>query len=453
MAKLVVIVRHGKAQTRSVDVVDEYRELTDAGVRSLRAWLPRLARAFADEGIASAGDVELWTSPSVRTRQTAELVAEALEREAGMKGLEALDVPSLWSQDIEAFVGDLRACPAKAVIAVGHNPFCELFAQMACGSAIPCATGAVAAFSLDDEAELSEMPDESGFGRSDSVSGRLLWFVQGPESKRWKNVCNLEKVVKQASDAVDARLEAFLADTEDVEAAHKVRVSIRTMRGLLAFLEPFQQRSQNKQMMRDLRSCVACTSRLRELDVLAEQVAQLDPPAVDLARACEEERARECERTVAQLTSKEAARRFARVRKAARNMRWKERVVRGGLDADDVPARFAEIAARVDADLESLDLADAERTHDVRKQAKQVRYAAERFGSMIGEEAAETAERMEGVQDRLGALCDARVNVELVDAFPREGLSDQAIWALNLLRAQNESFVFTTLRDQQPASS
>ena len=441
MAKLVVLVRHGKAQTRSADVADEERVLTDAGKRSLAAWLPRSARLLAEEGVTEA---ELWASPSKRTIQTAELVASALKREAGIRAAGVVEAPCLWSQDVDAFVREIRACSADAVVAVGHNPFCEDFAQAVCGSAVPFATGAVAAFRLDEEGDAGAGPAaDAAF----AVSGRLLWLVQGPESKRWKNVCDMEKVVRRASDAVGERLETFLANTDDVEAAHKVRVSIRTMRGLLSFVEPFQQRSQNKQMTRDLRDNVLCTSRLRELDVLSDQVAQLDPSAEDLLAACAEERARECERTVAQLTSKDAAKRFARVRKAARNLRWKDRVVQEGLGPDAVPARFAEVASGVDCDLATLDLADAEQTHDVRKRAKQVRYAAERFGGMIGAEAPATAARMEGVQDELGALCDARVNVGLVDAFPKEGLSEQAIWALGLLRAQNESYIYAALRE------
>ena len=445
MARLVVLVRHGKAQTRSADIVDEDRALTEAGRRSLSAWLPRSARLLAGEGVT---DVELWASPARRAVQTAKLVSAALKREAGIEMGETVEAPSLWSQDVDEFVREVRACPAEAVVAVGHNPFCEVFTQVVCGGAMPFATGAVAAFRLDSD-EGADAVRTSGAmpATMPAVSGRLLWFVQGPESRRWKNVCDMEKAIRRASDAVDERLEAFLANTEDVEAAHKVRVSIRTMRGLLSFIEPFQQKSQNKQMTRDLRANVVCTSRLRELDVLSDQVSQLDPPADDLLVACAEERARECKRAVAGLTSKDAAKRFARVRRAAYDLRWKKRVVLEGLGPDDVPARFADVASKVDADLAALDLADAEQTHDVRKRAKQVRYAAERFEGMIGPGAPEAAARMEEVQDELGALCDARVNVGLVDAFPKEGLSEQALWALGLLRAENESYIFAALRE------
>ena len=39
------------------------------------------------------------------------------------------------------------------------------------------------------------------------------------------------------------------------------------------------------------------------------------------------------------------------------------------------------------------------------------------------------------------------MNVDLVDSFPREGLSEHALWDLGLLRAQNEAFILNTLRE------
>ena len=429
MAQIVVLVRHGKAQTRSLDAVDFERTLTEAGRRALVAWLPKSARLLADE-LAALGcpDVEIWTSPADRARQTADLVAEALLEQSQVKSVDMIEEPCLWEQDCDTFLALARESVAPCVVAVGHNPFCEAASQQICGEPIPFATGGIACFKLEGE-------------------GSLLWFVQGPESKRWKAACDIEKTVRKAANAIDERLERFLESPEDAEAAHKVRVSIRTMRGLLAFLKPFQTSAQNKQMNSDLRANVLCTSRLRELDVLCDQVAQLEPAADDLLEACRQQRALECERTIKALTSKDARKRFNRIAKSARQFEWKRPIVELGMEPDAVRNRFEEVTTQVETDLESLDLADAERTHDVRKQAKQVRYAAEQFGGFIGEEAVETATRMEAAQDRLGALCDARVNVELVDSFPREGLSEHALWDLGLLRAQNEAFILNTLRE------
>lgn len=462
MADVLVLIRHGKAQTRNETRPDFERTLTEAGKRSLAVWLPRSARLLAEERIDT---VELWASPAIRALVTAQLVAEVYAKELGKKKLEIVEKPCLWEQDIDEFLDDVRACTADVVVAVGHNPSMEDACAEVCGCAVPLATGGVVAVKLDaqaapqqvgvqvPQAAVAQMPgyaQAQPFGFEPAPSeGRLLWMMQGPESKRWKAIVDVEDVIADAAGNVEARREAFFANPDDVEAAHKYRVSIRTIRGLLSFVEPYLQRGQYADMQRDWKSLVGCTSRLREYDVLAGEVAQLDPPAEALLEACGKARYEECSRTLDYLDTKGARTCFKRVLKASRNLAWKRSYREEGFDADTVAKRFEQVVEQERADLESLDLADVERTHDVRKQAKQVRYAAERFGELIGEGADEVADEMKGVQDRLGALCDARVNVDIIDEFSTKGLPDEALWALSLLRAQNEQFIYSTLRDQE----
>ena len=54
---------------------------------------------------------------------------------------------------------------------------------------------------------------------------------------------------------------------------------------------------------------------------------------------------------------------------------------------------------------------------------------------------------MVGVQDRLGAVCDARVNIDIVCAFPAEGLLPESRRALGALLEQNMAFVERFLRE------
>ena len=440
MAKTIILVRHGKAEARSWESPDEQRALTEAGIRALKAWLPRAGRLLAEERPKS---VELWTSPAVRAWQTADLVADAFMRALELDQLDCVEMPCLWSQDMTAFFEAVAAAESDFVVAVGHNPFMEEAVARACGQSVPFATGGIAAVRVDEMA--------SGAFGLEPLGGRLLWLMQGPEAKRWKAMVDIEEVIDDAVSNVEARREAFFAQPDDVEAAHKYRVSIRTIRGLLAFAEPFLQRDQYAHLQADWKSLVAPTSRLREYDVLAAEAAQLDPRADALLEAVGAARAGECEATLAMLSSKSARKTLARACDASRNLAWKRKLETEGLGAKTVARRFDQLVADERRDLETLDLADVERTHDVRKQAKQVRYAAERFGALVGDAeaaAADVASEMEAVQDRLGALCDARVNVGIVDEFSRNDLPDEARWALSLLRARNEQFIYETLRGQ-----
>ena len=69
-----------------------------------------------------------------------------------------------------------------------------------------------------------------------------------------------------------------------------------------------------------------------------------------------------------------------------------------------------------------------------------------KFMPLIGADAVDIAKNMTAHQDNLGAICDARVNVDLINSFDAETLPEAVAWDLALLRAQNETFLYSTLK-------
>ena len=169
MDKLLILIRHGKAQSRDLGIVDFERELTGAGKRSLKAWLPKSRRLVAAEPVSS---FELWASPAARTMQTAEVVSAVWG--ARLEGFPSRpqQVEALWHGDVSALLDAFEDSQGDAVIMCGHNPTIEELCYQLCGCDIAFATGAVAALRVSCGAS--------------SPNARLLWFVQGPESRNWK---------------------------------------------------------------------------------------------------------------------------------------------------------------------------------------------------------------------------------------------------------------------------
>ena len=285
------------------------------------------------------------------------------------------------------------------------------------------------------------------FMRNEDVT-RLLWFSQGPISQHWKTLVKMEGTLLRCAEAVRANADAFLAEPGDIETMHRLRVSIRTLRSLVVFVRPWQDAQQNAAMQENLKAVVAETSRQRELDVLAEQAAEADFGSEALVGFLLEQAALERERVQEVIRSKKTERRIERVRKEAEHVRWKRAVRQAGLPAAEVRARFDQLADKLRADMEGLDLADVEPTHDVRKDAKRVRYAAENFKGLIGEDAPAIAKSMTAHQDNLGAVCDARVNIDIINGFAALDVPEPVAWELALLRAQNETFLYSTLRSR-----
>lgn len=236
-----------------------------------------------------------------------------------------------------------------------------------------------------------------------------------------------EAVLAKAADDVEVRTAAFFDDPNDPESIHKLRVSIRTLRSLVAFAAPWQKSKQNRIADRCLRDIVRETSRLRELDVLEAQERALDPlPAEDLLDAIANAAREERNRVYATLHDEKVRKLFARARAATRAISWRNAVAREGMTRVNIQKRFDEFVREQDERYEALDLYDVEETHDVRKRAKEARYVATKFSDFLHPDAEDVAKRMKAVQDELGALCDARINVDLLSSFPLDGLSAHA---------------------------
>ncbi|MBQ9042361.1 MAG: CHAD domain-containing protein [Eggerthellaceae bacterium] len=434
MSDTLILMRHGKAQRPSDDLLDMERKLTEAGKRSLSATLPYSLGLLSAKGTS----VQVWSSPAARAEQTARIMMKACKRHGADVASDLVLVDALWSQDVDAFLQMVGSCESDVVVAVGHNPFIEEVTAKLTGSHIDFATGGFAAI---------DMSKETASGDNASYPGRLLWFAQGPVSQRWRTVVHMERVLGDAADAVSERLEAFFAQPDDIETMHKFRVSIRTLRSLLAFVAPWQDASQNKSVQEDLKQIVSETSRLRELDVLTEQANAMEGSTLELVAFCANEAAKERERVTKTLSSKRTSKRLERLSSELHDVKWRKYVNASGLEESDVRLRFDELAASLREDLAALDMSDVEKTHDVRKSAKRVRYDAEKFKTLIGDDAVGIAKDMTAHQDNLGAICDARVNIDIINGFDIASLPDVVAWDLALLRAQNETFLYTTLRN------
>jgi len=102
------LVRHGKAEDIAPDATDDSRRLTEEGRRDFRR---------GAEGLASLGIHfdRILTSPLVRARETAEILAEVLDGPAP----ERLDVLA-FGDEVEILAAVAHA--GEEVALVGHEP-------------------------------------------------------------------------------------------------------------------------------------------------------------------------------------------------------------------------------------------------------------------------------------------------------------------------------------------
>ena len=65
---------------------------------------------------------------------------------------------------------------------------------------------------------------------------------------------------------------------------------------------------------------------------------------------------------------------------------------------------------------------------------------------ILGEDAVEIAKGMMAHQDTLGDVCDARANIRLISEFLQRDLPEPVVWDLTLMRAKNETFLYSALK-------
>lgn len=151
---VVVFIRHGIAEKSRNPETDAARELTPEGRRKMARIAKGLERMVPD-----LEDAYLWTSPLVRARQTAEVLADRLETLQKCK-----EQPFLAEPEWEGPASALRSLPANAtVLMVGHEPYLGDWCKELCGARLLFRRGGAAAV------EFSDGPDKPG---------TLLWFAQ-----------------------------------------------------------------------------------------------------------------------------------------------------------------------------------------------------------------------------------------------------------------------------------
>ena len=264
-------------------------------------------------------------------------------------------------------------------------------------------------------------------------------LIETPDDKAM--LSDLQAALTQTAEAIEERRAAFFSDPDDVETIHRFRTNTRALRSLVSFIKPWQNRKQNAEAKEMLKEIVGHTSRLRELDVFEDQVRSNPNSSDELIALCKKEASAERREVLSALTFRHLTESFSRAMFLCKRVAWKNRYMEHGLPKSVIQARFDAMAESVKNELANLDLSDAERTHDVRKRAKRVRYVAERAKNVLGKDAVDVAKSMNAHQDDLGAICDARANIRLIDELLQQDVPDPVARELGLMREQNESLL------------
>jgi phosphohistidine phosphatase len=156
MSKYLILYRHGFAEDKDSVEEDSLRSLSTRGKNLLK----KSVSGF-NAMIDSYDNLKIYSSPMVRSKETAEMLAEELKLGDPIY-LEFLGTGSGVSR-LRGLLKEIE--PGEAAIVVGQQPYLSLWSQEISGSFLRFKKGTAACFRFPDE-ELGETKAE------------LIWYLQ-----------------------------------------------------------------------------------------------------------------------------------------------------------------------------------------------------------------------------------------------------------------------------------
>lgn len=392
MMKLYMI-RHAKAQDRSLGIYDPARSLTDVGRHRLRQMLPALQEELKNQSLI------LWASHAARAQETAIQTAIAL------KHATIETKPFIYEGDISDLIMALEDVdPSDTVLLFGHEP--EL--------------GDWISYLAEDPGHIRTAGMVRLEINSLANSQATIQWIQQPEKNFPADVAPTLDAATALRLVLDQWVQAQVA-FRDFEHApdlprttHRLRVSIRRARALLSFLKPTLHDTTYDDLSAHMRALMQDFALIRELDVLIEQITHVLPQSTELLPYLED------------LLAK--ARASAKQRAASGALQMRLDQVKSDLlvlsfdnakaiDSDDFKKKLTKRYERWKKQghklHQNLDYADYSSIHHLRVLYKKLRYVTEVLEDFDWDV---STEDFAGYQDKLGAICDTYANaIHLTD--------------------------------------
>lgn len=212
-----------------------------------------------------------------------------------------------------------------------------------------------------------------------------------------------------------------LRDEDD--SVHQMRVTVRRLRSVLATYRPLLDAEQSEPLRAELKWLGALLGEVRDAEVLRKRLMRWaaehgpGPSGVDALRAALAER--QVQGRARLLPELDGDRYRALIAALAGGLPWSEADPGKKALRQRLRRSWRRLAAAADAAAKTNDAEERRRRlHEVRKNAKRVRYTAESLGAVFGEDAERLAEAAKSIQSTLGDLNDAAVMISTIGLVP-----------------------------------
>jgi len=269
------------------------------------------------------------------------------------------------------------------------------------------------------------MEKESQYHRGLVLAGRAEEKVRKNDLKLNPNEKVSLAIVKIVINNIDNIINAqdnLLAQMEEPENVHQLRVKIRKLRALLSFASPLFNQNVYQEKQEQLGESGLEFSAIREVDVILEEIDIMVNNSLiqlgdfpDLKNELERKRAEMLKKITVFLTSNQLSALLLDLRVWLLEDPWSDTPLLDLSIKKYSEQQLAIWSKRINKAIKKMDLAHKEEIHKVRIKSKKLRYAMEQLTSILDSDSKKSIKKFEKLQEDLGYFHDVYINKLLLE--------------------------------------
>lgn len=230
----------------------------------------------------------------------------------------------------------------------------------------------------------------------------------------------------------------FINNPFSEETAHKLRVDCRKLRGILNILKKAMYKEDYEKLNQELRDIALMIGDLREIDVLRSlcaDTAKRQPDMSDHFQAMffylNEERLKKMNTALRNVEKENVENKIEKITAKVERLEFKKKYDDEGDLIEFLSKRLQKKHHNLTAEYDGINLKDYEHVHEVRKDAKKLRFGARYLGKLTDLKHKKISKNAKKIQDEFGEITDHHVNVVMLKEYA-DAVEDREVGELFL---------------------